>query len=363
MKVGLVHYWLVQWRGGERVLSELAELFPQAPLYVHVSDQELCSRHLTAKEIRHSFINRLPFARRWYQRYLPLMPLALEQLDLRGYDLVISSESGPAKGVIVPPGALHICYCHSPMRYVWDMYHDYRDSAGRLTRWMMPLLMHYLRLWDQISAQRVDHYVANSNFVAARIRQYYRRDAQVIYPPVAVEEFEVSTTSEPFYLMVGQLAHYKRPDLAVEAFNRSGRSLVVIGDGEQLASLRKLAKPNVRILGHQSFEVIKDHYRRCRALIFPGTEDFGIVPVEAMASGKPVIAFRRGGALETVVDGKTGLFFDEASSESLESAINDFESGRVAFDPHLIRAHALQFSRERFRREFSAFVSSVQSTG
>lgn len=360
MKVAIIHYWLVNWRGGEKVLAELLALFPQADLFTHVADPELLERHLHGRRVSTTLIAKLPFARRWYQRYLPLMPYALEQLDLRGYDIVIACESGPAKGVITDPDAVQICYCHSPMRYLWDMYHDYRQDAGRLTRLLMGPLVHYLRMWDQLSAQRVDHFIANSQFVASRIRRYYRRDARVIYPPVACEDF-VNGPDQGFYLMVGQLVGYKRADLAIEAFREMKRHrLIVIGEGEQFARLKKSAPSNVKLLGRQPFSSIRRHYMDCRALIFPGVEDFGIVPVEAMASGKPVIAFRGGGALETVVEGVTGLFFDDQTVAAVVDAIGRFEARPELFVPQTIREHAMQFGAARFRAEISSVVDSVR---
>ncbi len=359
MRVALIHYWLVNWRGGEKVLRAIADLFPDADIFTHVADPAVVAQGFPGRKVSTTFIARLPYAKRFYQRYLPLMPLALEQLDLRGYDLVISSESGPAKGVLVSPHATHLCYCHSPMRYVWDMYHDYREQSGTVTRALMAPILHYMRLWDQTSAQRVDRYIANSQFVAKRIEKYYRRSSDVIYPPVAVDSFDASRPAENFYLSVGQLVRYKRIDLLIEAFNETGRPLVVIGDGEMLPALRRMAKPNVRLLGRQPFEVIRSHYARCRALVFPGIEDFGMVPVEAMASGKPVVAFSQGGARETVIDGVSGVLFHEQTPGALTEAILRFESMEDEFDRQAIRAHATQFSEQAFKDRFRAMLADT----
>lgn len=348
MKVAIIHYWLVGMRGGEKVIEALCRLYPQADIFTHVYVPEAVSETIRRHNVRTSFIQRLPRARSMYQRYLPLMPLALEQLDLRGYDLILSSESGPAKGIIAPPGSLHVCYCHSPMRYIWNMFHEYRERSGALTRAAMPLLAHYIRNWDALSANRVDHYIANSETVAARLLRYYRRRSEVIHPPVDVDAFERVSEAErgDYYLMVGELVGYKRADLAVQAFNASGRKLVVIGGGEGLAHLRSIAGPSISILGPQPFAVLRHHYARCRALIFPGEEDFGIVPVEAMASGTPVIAFGRGGATETVVDGVTGTFFGEQSLDAINEAVDRLE--RLSLNPARIADHAAGFSASLF---------------
>ena len=286
------------------------------------------------------------------------MPLALEQFDLRDYDLVISSESGPAKGALTSSHTLHVCYCHTPMRYVWDMYHDYMSDSGKIRRFFMAPLLHYLRIWDRLSADRVDHFVANSANVARRIAKHYRREAEVVYPPVAVDDFFISEQHDDFYLMVGQLVGYKRADLAVKAFTRFGRRLVVIGEGEEMRKLRDLAGKNVEFLGRQPFEVLREHYSRCQALVFPGEEDFGIVPLEAMASGRPVIAFGKGGALETVVDCKTGVFFHEQTEDALLEAVMRYEGMKSEFVPAEIRAHACLFGPERFKSEMSKIIET-----
>jgi len=361
MRVAIVHYWFVGMRGGEKVVEALCELFPQAHIYCHVYRPVKVSQTIGRHDIHTTFVQKLPAAHRLYQSYLPLMPIALEQLDLREYDLVISSESGPAKGVVVGPDTLHICYCHSPMRYVWDMYPQYFNASSFIKKLLMIPLVHYLKIWDRCSADRVDHYIANSEFVAKRIQKFYKRSSTVINPPVHVSEFSITKNIDDYYLLIGQLVEYKRADLAVDAFNLTGKRLVIIGEGEQLNELKKKAGQNIEILGRQSFDVIKKHYSSCKALIFPGVEDFGIVPLEAMASGRPVIAFRKGGALETVVYGVTGIFFNEQTPQSLNTAINSFEARESEFLPELIRKHAEQFDKEIFKDKIQSFVDSCMS--
>jgi glycosyltransferase involved in cell wall biosynthesis len=362
MKVALVHYWLVGMRGGERVLESLCRMFPDADIYTHVAIPERLSDTIRRHKITETFIARLPFARTWYPRYLPLMPLALEALDLTGYDLIISSEAGPAKGVIPGPDTVHLSYCHSPMRYIWDQYNIYRDQAGMITRLLMPLFAHYLRIWDAAAAMRVDLFVANSQFVARRINKFYRREAAVVHPPIMVDEFVPVATTEhsDYYLWCGELVRYKRPDIAIEAFNANGKLLVVIGDGDDRKHLEAIAKPNITFLGKASFESLKSHVARCRALIFPGEEDFGIVPLEVQAAGRPVIAYAKGGALETVIDGKTGVFFREPSSESLNAAIVDFEERNLGLNcADDCRTNALRFSEAEFVRGVTTALVSL----
>lgn len=362
-RVALIHYWLVGMRGGEKVLEALCRMFPKADIYTHVHVPGSVGPVIGAHRISETRVGRLPLAPRLYQKYLPFMPRALEEIDLSGYDLVISSEAGPAKGVIAPPDAPHLCYCHSPMRYLWDQYHIYRDGAGIVTRALMPGMAHRLRQWDVTSAARVDGFAANSTHVAQRIRKYWRRDSLVVHPPVAVGDFAAVPRGElgDYYLWAGELAPYKRPDLAIEAFSRLGRKLVVIGGPEKTAArLKARAAPNVSFLGKVPFEVLKQHMARCKALIFPGEEDFGIVPVEVMASGRPVIAYGRGGALDTVRDGETGLFFRDQSVEALIDAVERFEAGPVSDpDPAVLIAHASRFDAAAFERGICAALDGI----
>lgn len=359
LKVAISHYWLVGMRGGEKVVEALCDMFPQADIFTHVYLPDAVSEKIRRHKVTTTFIGRLPYAGSFYKQYLPLMPLALEHLDLSGYDLVISSESGPAKGILAPPGAAHVCYCHSPMRYIWNMRHEYQATSGFPTRFLMPPLAHYLRMWDSASAARVDHFVANSRTVAARIRRYYGRHAAVVVPPVDVGSLECVGEHEvrDYLLMVGELVPYKRPELPVQACNRLGIKLIVIGGGEMLKQIRKLAGPTVTVMGPQPFDVLRHHYARCRALIFPGEEDFGIVPVEAMASGRPVIAYGRGGATETVVPNVTGVFFDVQTVDAVIDALHGFDAS--AFDSEKIVAHAQNFSIGRFMTEMSGQIEHL----
>ncbi|MGE0408059.1 MAG: glycosyltransferase [Amphiplicatus sp.] len=356
MRVALIHYWLVAERGGEKVLRALCDMFPQAVIFTHVADRVLTDRLFPGHEIRESFIAKLPFARRAYKSYLPLMPLALEELDLRGFDLVIAFESGPAKGAITDPGAVHVCYCFTPMRYIWDHYRLYRDNAGFLARMTLPFFAHWLRQWDFASAARVDAFIADSAFVGQRIKKYYRRESTVVHPPVDIEAFAATPRgADPrfagAYLWVGQLTAYKRPDIAVSALAGIKRRLIVIGDGEETEALKAMADNDyIEFLGRAPDEVVRRAFASARALIFPGEEDFGMTPVEAMASGLPVIALGRGGALSTVVDGETGILFDDQSREGLQAAVRRFESMEATFDSDVLRRHAQQFSTHAFKQ-------------
>ncbi len=362
-RVAIIHFWLVHMRGGEKVLEALCRMYPQADIFTHVCDRENLSPTLQKHNIYTTFIQKLPFSTRHYQKYLPLMPLALEQLDLTDYDLVISSESGPAKGVITRATTTHVCYCHSPMRYLWDFYPQYLAAASPLMRLAMRPLFSKLRIWDVLSAHRVDHFVANAHTVARRIQKHWRREAAVVHPPVITERLTLPQKArEDFYLCAGQLVNYKRVDLAIEACMRMGRSLVIVGDGEERKKLETLAgsSPYIRFVGRQSDAQLAALYASAKALLFPGEEDFGLVPVEAMATGCPVLAYAKGGATETVVDGSTGLFFTEQNVQSLCACMESFEQQNQHFDAECIRAHALSFNEERFAKEMFAQINYAQ---
>jgi glycosyltransferase involved in cell wall biosynthesis len=356
MKTVLVHDWLTGMRGGEKCLEVLCELFPEAPIYSLLHNEGEMSPLIESKRIVTSFIDRLPGKTEGYRSYLPLFPLAIERFDLSDYDLVISTSHAVAKGVTARPGALHLCYCHTPMRYVWEMYDEYfgKGNAGFVTRAAMSIVAPYLRRWDVRTAGRVHYYIANSENVRRRINLHYGRDATVIFPPVDTERFTLSEADEGYYLMVSALVPYKRVDLAVRVFNANGKHLLIVGKGTETERLQAMARPNVEFLGWRSDDELARLYAGCRALIFPGEEDFGIVPLEAMASGKPVVAFARGGALETVVDGVTGVLFPEQTPDALSRAVEAAQG--ISFDPRVIRAHAMKFSRSIYAERMKKFI-------
>lgn len=371
LKVAIVHYWFVGYTGGERVVESLAEIFPQADLFTLVANVDALPPSLRTRRLSTSFLQHIPGAVRWYRHFLAVQPLALEQFDFSKYDLILSSESGPAKGVISRPETCHICYCHSPMRYVWNMHTSYRRGLGRLAGGAFSLVAHYIRMWDSLAADRVDYFVANSYNTAARIRKYYRRDATVIYPPVNVSSVAVSNSVDDYYLLVGRLVEYKRADLAIQACNRLRRKLRVIGDGSDYKRLRRLAGPTVEFLGRVGEEELQKHYAHCRALLFPGEEDFGLVPVEAQAFGRPVIAYGRGGVLETVrpsrcleashAEGCTGVFFHEQTPESMVEAIRKFETMELYFSPSFIRSSVQRFDSVHFKIAMQQFINDSLS--
>ncbi len=357
-RVAIIHYWLVGMRGGERVLEELLDLFPEAEIFTHVADRAALSDKINRHKIHETSVARLPFAKKHYQKYLGFMPRALEELDLSGFDLVISSESGPAKGVIVPPNVPHICYIHTPMRYIWDMYPSYRNGLGLLQRAYLSRLSHRLRLWDVSSAARVDRFVANSRFVAARVRKYYRRGADVVHPPVDLDAYRTgpSHDARSGYLFVSELVPYKRADAVIEAFRGIDAPLTVVGSGSELDRLRRNAPGNVTLRGRVPAEEMPGLYQNAKALIFPALEDFGIVPLEAMACGTPVLAYGKGGALDTVVPGVSGLLFGDQSPEAIRDAVHRFEQEPAAFTSATVADHAQNFAPSVFRQRFSAIV-------
>lgn len=366
MKIAVAHHWLERFTGGEKVVEEIISLYPDAPLYSLIYQPEnFQGTRIAEREVHTSFIQRLPWGKTKYRSYLPLMPVAIEQFDLGEYDIILSSCSFIAKGVLTRADQLHISYVHTPVRYAWDLYHDYlresnldRGARGILAR----AVLHYIRMWDLQAASRVDVFLANSYNVADRIRKTYRRDARVIYPPVDVDRFNPERPRDDFYFTVSRLVPYKRIDLIVSAFNRLGLPLVVIGNGPERSRIESLAGPNVHLLGHQPDDVVTDHMERCKAFVFAADEDFGIVPVEAQAAGAPVIAYGRGGALETVLHGKTGIHFPAQTEDSLIEAVKMVEQGEVVFQAEMIRENAMRFSSARFRQEYGTLVEQEWET-
>ena len=366
MKTALIHYWMTAMRGGESVLAELCRLYPDADVFTHAWNRDRLREPFSSHKITETFIAHLPGAHNACQRYLPFMPAALRRLDFSPYDLIISSESGPAKGIRKPSGAVHVCYCHTPMRYLWDMSDMYYQAAGPGGKLAMKLFLRRLRDYDRRSADAVDHFIANSAFVAERIRRIYGRESAVIHPPVNTAFFSdparpgADAPKRDYYLCAGQITHYKRVGIAVRACLKLGRRLVVAGDGPELAEIKQAAagSPLITFENLCSNERFRELFTHARALIFPGIEDFGIVPLEAQAAGTPVIAFGRGGALETVLPGRTGLFFPEQTPDAIAGAIEEFEAA-PAWDPAVCSAHAAKFNPERFRAEIDAFVRSV----
>ena len=357
-RVALVHDWLTGRRGGEKVLEVLAEIFPKAPVYTLLRFPGSQVAAIEKRDIRTSFIQRLPFLKKHYRSYLPLFPLAAEQFDLQAYDLVVSSSHCVAKGVIPRADALHVSYVHSPVRYAWNQYQAY-FGPGKLSffgRKAVPPLIHYLRLWDQSSSARVDHFVANSAAVARRIEKYYRRTSDVIHPPVDTETFTppAADPDRSYDLIVSALVPYKKIDLAVAAYNRLGWPLKIVGDGPEYRALRKPAGSNVEFLGPLGADDLLRLYRGARAFILPGEEDFGIAVLEAQACGTPVVAYSRGGARETVLEGKTGLFFDEPTPESLLAALDKLKG--LTFNKSIVRTHALGFSRDIFKEAMTSYL-------
>lgn len=355
MKTALVYEWLITRGGGEKTLESIYKVFP-SPIHTLVhAPQKLKSGVFDLQEIHTSFIQKLPFATSFYRHYLPLFPLAIEQFDLRGYDVVISVSHAVAKGVLTTADQLHLCYCFTPIRYAWDLTHQYLEGVGGLQKAVARACLHYLRNWDIASLGRVDHFATISHAMARRIKKVYNRDSVVIYPPVNVEAIPFCDTKEEYYLTVSRMVPYKKIDLIVEAFSHlPHHKLIVVGEGPEKKRIQALAGKNVELLGWRSDAEVRELMRKAKGFIFAADEDFGIVVVEAQAAGTPVIAFGKGGALETVVAGETGLFFYEQTMKSLCETICAFE--KRAFDPQRIRSHAERFNEERFSCEFKQFV-------
>jgi len=366
MRVAFVHEWLVTYAGSERVLEQMLKSFPEADLFCLIDFLPPADRfRVLNKPVRTTFIQRLPFARTKYRQYLPLMPLAIEQLDMSGYDLVISSNHAVAKGVITGPDQVHICMCYSPIRYAWDLQHQYLSELGLdsgLKGWIAKWMLHKMRLWDARSEKGVDHFIAISRFIARRIWKVYKRESTVIYPPVDVESFVLREQKENFYLAASRMVPYKKMDLIVEAFlAMPDKKLIVIGDGPGFAKIRRKVGPNIALLGYQEFKVLRDHMQRAKAFIFAAEEDFGIAPIEAQACGTPVIAYSKGGATETIKGldcaEPTGVFFDTQTVEAIVDAVTRFE--KITISPTACRDNAMRFSEERFLREFTEYVKNA----
>ena len=356
MKVAIVHDWLVQYGGAERVVEDILSIYPEATIFTLVYDKKRMPQRFQKYHIVTTPMQKWPFATKLYKNFLTFMPKEFESLDLSGFDLVISSCSSCSKGVITPVQAPHICYCHTPTRYIWDMYYEYRSHAGWLKRKLMPGMVHRMRLWDKEAADRVDFFVSNSNFIGQRIRKFYHRDAVTIYPGAKLNPKPTIEIPDDYYLVVSRFVYYKRIDLAIRACVNLKKRLVIIGSGDEAKTLRKLAGPMVTFKGNLSDEEVQETFLHAKAFLFPGEEDFGLTPVEAQSAGVPVLAFGKGGALETVKDGKTGLFFYEQTTESLVECINRFENEGVSFSRNEIQQYSKAFSQEAFRETFKAYV-------
>ncbi len=366
MKVALVHEWLTIIGGSEKVFKEIASLFPGADIYTLVSQKNTVKQlGFENNKVQVSFIQNLPFSKTKYRYYLPLFPIAVEQFDLTGYDLIISSSHAVAKGVLTNSNQVHICYCHSPIRYAWDLYHQYLKDSGLnngMRGFVAKYILHRIRVWDIISSNRVDYFIANSDYIRNRIKKIYNRDSFVIYPNVAVEDFRLVSDKQDFYVTCSRFVQYKKMDLIVKAFaEMPEKKLYVIGDGPDLKRVKKFAKANTILLGSQPFEVLNEYLGKARAFVFAAEEDFGMLPVEAQACGTPVIAFGKGGVLESVIENFSGVFFNEQSVDSIRNAIDVFEKIENTFDHEAISKHAANFSTARFKAQIKAFVENKVS--
>lgn len=362
MKVAIVQEWLVTVGGSDKVVKAILDVFPDADIYTLVAKKDVCDElGIPWEKVHTSFIQKMPLGTKKHRAYLPLFPFAIEQFDLRGYDVVISSSHCVAKGILTKADQLHICYCHSPIRYCWDMYNEYLEESHLdkgFKSWLVRLMLHPIRQFDAIAGSRVDYYISNSDYVGQRIRKTYRRKATTIHPNIDISNFELCNDKQEYYLASSRLVAYKKIDTIIEAFNKMpDKKLVVIGGGPNLEAYRKLAKENVTVMGYQPFDVLKEKMQHAKAFVFAADEDFGMIPIEAQSCGTPVIAYGHGGSLETVNGGKTGLFFNEQTPEAIVEAVNKFESmGSQPFAPADCRQWAEGFSEERFKREIKEFV-------
>ena len=359
MKIAIVHDWFKVEGGAENVVTSLLSIYPESDFFSVVDFFTDAQRKkiLGGKKATYTFIQRLPFAKKYFQHYLFLFPLAIERLDLRQYDLVISSSHAVAKGVLTGPDQLHICYCHTPMRYAWDMYFAYKEEhqIRGIKEKFLSYVLHNIRIWDVVSSNRVDHFIANSSFVKQRISKYYRRDAKIIYPPVSTARYRLCKEKEDYYFTASRLVPYKKIKMIVETFAENGKPLIVAGSGAELKEITRIATSNITILGHVSDEKMVALMEKAKAFVFAAYEDFGIMPVEAMLCGTPVIAYAKGGIKNTIIDNLTGLLYHEQNSKSLNNAIDKFET--MTFDYPTIAAYASKFSNERFEKEIKAFVA------
>jgi glycosyltransferase involved in cell wall biosynthesis len=359
MKIALVHDFLVKAGGAERVLKVLADMFPDAPIYTLLYDKEKLGEIFPENRVVTSYLQKYPeFIRKRYQLLITKMPKAIELFDLNDFDVVISSSNAYAHGILTSVKTKHICYCHSPMRYVWDYKNEYlkEHKLGAISEFLATKILKKIRFWDQIASDRPDLYIANSKYVQKRIKKYYRQESSVIYPPVDIERFKVSDQNDDYFLIVSTLSPYKKVDLAVQLFNKIQKNLIVIGDGSQRRYLETIAAPNVKILGFKSDKEVEKYMEKCRGLIFSGEEDFGITPVEAMACGKPVLAYGKGGALETVIEGKTGEFFYQPTVESMEEGMARLLINEKKYKPQEIRKQAERFGKGIFEREIRKLI-------
>ncbi len=355
MKIAIVCDWLTNFAGSEQVVKALHELYPEAPIYTSVYNPAKMPEFKDAKIIT-SFIQKIPKSKTRHQAMFPLMPLAFEQFDFSGFDVVISSSHSCAKGIITKPQTLHICYCHTPTRYLWSNYHEYKKESNFnfLINKTIPSLTNYLRMWDILASDRVDKFIANSHFTARRIKKYYNKDSEVIYPPCDTGNFKPSTKIENYFLTVSRLIPYKRIDIIVKAFNDLKLPLKIVGRGPEFKKLKKIAKLNIEFLDEFTNENLREVYSRARAFVFAAEEDFGIVPLEAMAAGRPVIAYKSGGALESVIEGITGTFFEKQTTQCLSDTVKKFRAEN--YNPKVIRQHALTFDKAIFKRKIKDFV-------